>query len=289
MICCPLKLILFGEHSVLEGGSCLSISIKKYCEIIELKKSFFVKIIDQNNNFYYISIESENPIEINNHTEFEYSIIKVNSYFGCGLGTSASISLLLAYIKLNNIKINEKINIINTHLILKQALAYEKFFHYKSSGVDVYSCFYGGLISFQNDKIDKLDLNHIEKYKILLYDSKISKKTSDIVQREMKNKKLNIEKLAEISKKANELIKNGFELKEMYKLIREAQDTLEDLELVPIEIQKEVRRLRNKGIESKMSGAGFGGHLFTFVQRDVEIDGWLEIEIERCGFRFNID
>ncbi|KAM0676550.1 Mevalonate kinase [Binucleata daphniae] len=82
-----------------------------------------------------------------------------------------------------------------------------------------------------------------------------------------------------IAEKAYKLIQSDFSLDQMHHLIKENHDLLYELGVVPAEMQKEVLRLRAKGIESKITGAGCGGHLFTIVDKNTEIDNWEEIEI----------
>lgn len=289
---CPLKLILFGEHSVLEGGRCLSISINMYSYIKEIKSTHIVRIEDKNSQYFHVSIR-HNKLKFVTDTEEECSLIVVETYLGCGLGTSASISLLLSFLKSllvdrdpNRVILENEtcLQSIDKSSVLSQALDYENVFHYISSGVDVCTSFYGGFISFKDKEVEQLDCRYLKQYKILIYDSKLTKNTANIIKSKINNRKGNISKLINLSDKVYDLMKDNFSLEDLYACIRQAQDILEDMDLVPDSMKKEVRRLREMGVESKISGAGRGGYLITIVNKETIIPGWSEVEIEENGF-----
>ncbi|KAF9764586.1 putative mevalonate kinase [Nosema granulosis] len=283
---CPLKLILFGEHAVLNGGRCIAVAINMYASMVDVKRSYFVRLEDKKYDYFHVSIK-DHKLKLVADIREECSVISVDTYFGCGLGTSASISLLLSFFKNRSFLRFElvKDTVVQAKSILEQAQDFEHVFHYKSSGVDVCTAYYGGLISFKEKTVEEMDYSYLKQFKILIYDSKISKQTGKVVKSEMNNKKNNISKLILLSEKVYNLLKGDFELRSLYKYIREAEDIYEDMGLVPDLMKDEVRRLRNLGIEAKISGAGRGGHLFTIVDKEMFLEGWQEVKIDQKGFK----
>ncbi|KAM0675333.1 hypothetical protein GVAV_001158 [Gurleya vavrai] len=336
----PLKLILFGEYAVTKGSLCIAIAIYKFARFnyvkenkntSENKKENFFNNEKEKNDIYNIKIEKEEIIDINKekdniYTENKNSIkiidkdgksidlshliennnitlrINTDTRIGCGLGSSAAISVLLAdfcyfkKFKINNSICNKNIEIKKVKNFkelnnskkfisdkslnpLNIAFKIDDYFHgNKSSGVDVSVSFFTGLIAYKNQKVLKLDYKFLNEYKILIYDSKIEKNTSAL----LKNVKLtdkNCDDINLITKKAYFLIQNKFKLEDLYFLIRKNQEILEEIGIVPDMMKKEILKLREMGVESKITGAGNGGHLFTIVDKNVIIEGWEEIEI----------
>ncbi|WUR03010.1 mevalonate kinase (MVK) [Vairimorpha necatrix] len=286
----PLKLILFGEHSVLMGGRCISLCINKYCNLY-LPEDFVnlpdIKILikDMTNSKFILSLDDN--LKIESKDQKHNAMIKINCHLGCGLGSSAAISTLTStslYLK----KFSTFLNLsLHSEKIFTQSNLIEDFFHGKSSGVDVATIKHGGMISFKEKEVEKMSTEYINNYKILIFNSKIPKDTKKIIKQVLNNKEKNYEKLKEISEEAYELLKKNFKLVDLYKLIRRAEDVLEDLGIVPEIMKKEVKKLRSLGIESKITGAGNGGHLFTVVEKNISVENWEEILIDEIGFKIN--
>lgn len=277
----PLKLILFGEHSVLIGGRCISVCINKYCVLYmpEYKKKencINLLIKESNNPVFVFSVGKDSKVM---STSSNYNgIIDIQYFLGCGLGSSAAISILSSIALYHQ----KKINFYNEK-IFKEADTFEDIFHGKSSGVDCATLRYGRMISFKNKKVKKMTAEYISMYKILIYNSNISKDTCKTIKQDLNNKQKNYEMLSVISEKAYELLSRPFKLCELYALIKKAQDIFEDLGVVPEKMKNEVRRLREQGIESKITGAGNGGHLFTIVKKSCSLENWEEVNIDHCG------
>ncbi|KAK6090484.1 hypothetical protein P3W45_000581 [Vairimorpha bombi] len=289
---CPLKLILFGEHSVLIGSRCVSLCINRYAELYLSNihnESICIRVQDKDNQGFYLnlvrnslSIAKESSVTAN-----DTGTIRIKYSLACGLGSSAAVSLLSSVAVS---KINKAGDIKKIEDIYEQADKFENIFHGKSSGVDCATIRTGGLISFKKGDVESIDTVYLNTYKILIYNSRISKDTMKTVNQTLKNKKENYEKLARISEEAYHMLNRNFDLKEFYYLVRRAEDIFEDLNVVPDIMKKEVRNLRKLGIESKITGAGNGGHLFTLVGKEFDVEslkGWQCVDIDVNGLVIN--
>lgn len=306
---CPLKLILFGEHSVLMGSRCVSLCINRYAELYLpkiLTDPIRLRIQDKDNKGFGISLRSK-CLSIDKESQvddFFKGLIKIKYNLACGLGSSAAVSLLssVAVSKIDECdtkidsfnKIDEgdiKIDGFNKiEDIYKQADIFENMFHGKSSGVDCATIRTGGLISFKQGVVESIDTRFINNYKILVYNSGISKDTMKTINQTLNNKKENYEKLGIISEEAYHMLSRNFTLSEFYSLVRRAEEIFEDLGVVPDLMKNEVRNLRKIGIESKITGAGNGGHLVTLVGKDFDVEslkGWQCVYIDVNGLVIN--
>lgn len=263
----PLKIILFGEHSVVAGGRCLAVAICKYgyLEAFESPESKITVLDSKNNKADLEGLVHFTPgMNIN---------IVLETPLGCGLGTSGAISLLLSYTRQSRI----------TEDTLDQAHAIEDVFHGRSSGVDVSTCYTGGLVSFKRKQIEKLPTCYIEQFKIMFFDSRIPKNTAMAIKIGGAKEEL-YSKIEEVAEEAYELLKRRFTLHELYKLIRKNQNLLDELGVCPDAMRKEIYRLRGMGIEAKVTGGGCGGCLVTLVEKTRELPGWTSVPIDRQGF-----
>lgn len=262
----PLKVILFGEHGVLSGGRCLAVAVDIYGYLtMKPSKKNEIIVIDAEGNHIDLIGKCK-------HTVPGFSkILSLEAPLGCGLGTSAAISLLLSYGKPHNPD------------ILKEALEIENIFHGKASGVDVMTCYTGGLISFKKGTVQKLPIHHLSQFKILIFNTKIPKNTEAAIKLG-KHKKELYDGIGKVSEEAYKLLQRDFTLQELYKLIRKNQDLLEELGVCPKEIKDIVDKMREIGIEAKITGAGCGGHLVTVVKKEQEIPGWSSVSIDLEGF-----
>ncbi|ADM12308.1 mevalonate kinase [Encephalitozoon intestinalis ATCC 50506] len=262
----PLKVILFGEHGVLSGARCLAISIKIY-GYLAMKPSPRDKAVVIDGEGNYIDLIEKYKCSIPGSD----AILFLEASLGCGLGTSAAVSLLLSYGRVQDSKMT------------REALAIENMFHGKASGVDVLACYTGGLISFKQGNVQKLSTRHLSRFKILIFNSRIPKNTQSAIQVGELKKEL-YDEIGKISEEAYWLLQREFTLEELYKLIRKSQDLLDELGVCPREMREVVRRMRDIGVEVKITGAGCGGHLVTVVNKDLEIPGWTPVSIDLQGF-----
>eukprot|EP00835_Amoeboradix_gromovi_P003271 NODE_209_length_14693_cov_0.335617.p6 type:complete len:328 gc:universal NODE_209_length_14693_cov_0.335617:12360-11377(-) len=165
---CPLKIILLGEHAVLYTKRAVTMAIDLYLNMV-IVEAEEIQIIFNNDLFYKGPVYSGEPSLDISFDEVEGKemqivngilnvirhlcigcIITITSDvpLGCGLGTSAaaSISLSLGCLTLANNRhgLNlSKSQILNRSYELAHNL--DNFIHGEGSGIDVLTCFYGGV------------------------------------------------------------------------------------------------------------------------------------------------
>jgi mevalonate kinase len=262
----PFKVILFGEYAVLSGGRCIAFSINKHGHLYAPGPGISRAVARDRRGR-----EMDLSAKLGCGACAE---IVLEAPFGCGLGSSAVISLLLSYASSGPLLPSE---------ILRGAHAFEDVFHGKASGVDALTSYTGGLVSFQNGRLERLSPEHLKRYKVLIYDSKTSKDTKDSIRACRSTEDIR-QGISEIAEEAHNLLGTSFELSDLYKLFRRNQDLLEELGICTQELRREVLRMRALGIEAKITGGGCGGHLVTVVERGEEHPGWEEVEISEVGF-----
>ncbi|EJW01689.1 hypothetical protein EDEG_03782 [Edhazardia aedis USNM 41457] len=280
----PAKIILFGEHSVLKGHKCIAAAIN-----ILSKQELVNDRVE--NNYCVVKDTVGNVFDISEYTKNTNMTINLGTRLGSGLGSSAVISVFLSqYFKNNPQKIGSKIESLldetNKKIIcddtIDLARRIEDNFHGKSSGIDVAIVKTCGVIVFQNGRFRTIVSDHLNKYKFIIFDSGLKKDTKQIYLSKKPKDDTFFDKMNEIAVKAEKLIQNDFSLKDLYPLLRENHEMLRELGVVPEIMHNEVLKLRKMGIEAKITGAGCGGFLFTFVEKDVNIDNWTEVKIFKC-------
>lgn len=259
----PLKLILFGEYGVLSGGPAIAIAINK--------KGFLASNLDE--KLTVVDKTGEEYDFTAAFPEYKNNKIILEAEIGSCLGTSAVISLFLSYIKYQE----------KSEKMLKNAIEIENIFHGKSSGVDVWTSYMGGVIKYQFGLAEPLDVN-FSKYKIMIWYSGIKKSTKTSV---IKSNPEVYPEIAKVAEEALDMFKNSFSLKKLYRLIRKAQDLLDILDICPDIMKEKINELRALGIESKTTGSGNGGYLITIVDKIVDLKGWEEVNIDYNGFSVN--
>ncbi|KAK1350952.1 hypothetical protein CWI38_1273p0010 [Hamiltosporidium tvaerminnensis] len=299
-ISAPAKLILFGEYAVLKGSLCIVAAINKkgYAEI--RNGTGTITCTDINGRECNMKEITGEILPKNDISIF------LNLRFGCGLGSSAVISVLLSSGKYLSEKYDlNKENFISQNIteenkcnkafeieekeVFENSIFIENIFHGKSSGVDVAACFYGGLLCFKDKEIEKVDSKYLKRYKILIFDSKITRNVANVVKKcpVNINKDLILEEMSQISDKAARIISREFLLPEIYPLIRRNQELLEILGACPESMKNELLKIRKRGVEGKITGAGHGGHLFTIVENNISFEGWEEVKIVDDGVQFS--
>lgn len=263
----PLKVILFGEHAVLSGGRSLAVAIELYAHL-EMVPSPAPEAVVSDATGCHVDLATKHGCVI---PGFRTNIL-LEAPLGCGLGTSAAISLLLSHAEGAGLQD-----------MLERAHAIEDIFHGRSSGVDVSACYTGGLISFRNGLVERLPLLHLARFKILVFSSGIPKDTAEAVRLGGHRKELH-RQISEVSEEAYWLLQREFALPEIHRLIRRSQDLLDELGVCPDAMRRVVSRMRQIGIEAKITGAGCGGHLVTVVEKDREVPGWRQVSVDSQGF-----
>lgn len=164
----PAKLIISGEHSVLYKGKAITCAIDRY--MLVKVKSIKRKIIKVKGNGFKVnhkitdflnqsSFDNELELEIIRRFFIQANIkpsgvnisIKSKIPVNCGMGSSAAIISGILF-GLNYVF---DANISRDKLI-EMATSLEDVCHGKSSGIDVVTVFNGGVLYFNNGKIEKI-------------------------------------------------------------------------------------------------------------------------------------
>ena len=249
--------------------------------IIKDKKTHFTNIIIK--IFSYITDEKEKEILKNFILNTTLNII-ISSEFpvGFGLGSSSAYNICISngfyYIinKLFNVKID-----LNSFILLCNS--FEKFFHNGTpSGIDVTTCINGGLILFKKiDNFEKFIINEnddylINKIYIYLISSNIIREGGKLIKKVSDFKKENLEKfnllINEISDITNDIFKLLFEkgnnLLLFFDLIKKNQVKLKEIQVSNSEIDNIIQLLLNNNFIGKITGAGGGGFIVSFIEKN---------------------
>lgn len=154
------KWILSGEHAVIRGGYAVSFPASDYYLILK----------DTNSANHNIELEGiinhvKRYLDINYDIKCNFEIIS-NIPISCGFGSSAALSVAIS-------KWFEANGLCNDALTL--ALHLENLFHKNSSGLDIYSVFYGKPIIYKkNEKIKILKTDWKPHFELAIVDSEKS-------------------------------------------------------------------------------------------------------------------
>ena len=178
--------------------------------------------------------------------------------------------------KLFNVKID-----LNSFILLCNS--FEKFFHNGTpSGIDVTTCINGGLILFQKiDNFKKFVINEnddylINKFNIYLISSniireggKLIKKVSDFKRENLDNFNLLINEISDITNNIFKLLfEKGNYIQLFLDLIKQNQVKLKEIQVSNSEIDKIIQLLLNNNFIGKITGAGGGGFIVSFIEKN---------------------
>jgi len=220
---------------------------------------------------------------INNH----YFIATISSEFpiGFGLGSSAAYNVCIINGIFNLIKLIIGKNFYSEDKIILLSNEGEKIFHNGTpSGIDVYCSFSGGIIFFKNIN-DKgiIKISHqnffFEKIKFLLINTKIQRNSGDFIHIVSDYKKNNYKEFNDsinnIENITNKIIKlitkeksDENDCSEFFDLIKQNQRLLKKICVSNNEIDRIINILEENGFVGKISGAGGGGFIISFVLKE---------------------
>lgn len=228
----PAKCILFGEYAVVEGWPGIAFSIPEFTTTI---------IISFSDHFEYKGASEDIIRELCELFHVNAQIqIQSTIPMGVGLGSSAAflVALITALSEYSGIKVN----------LFQMAWEWEHRLHNgKSSGLDIAACIAGMkdlsksvVIKYQKGNYEVLNLSLPQN--LCIYDSCIKR-----VVKEVDHGKDSLKSLGEFTER---FLRNG----SLEKLIKEANEYLDKLGVVPSELKEKLA-----GLYWKMTGAGKGG------------------------------
>ena len=268
----PAKILLFGEHIVLDGAMILSVPFHNY-------GARWVKG-DGNESLegFYDHIESLTFIDKNRLSELKLSGYYLKSDIPRGYGLGSSGALCAAVYEYTVKTLFQKA----PTQILQELAIIESYFHGRSSGLDAYVILTNKAIILRNGIPEFVDfsLKKLRK-KPFLIDSGISRKSHELINIfivDEDNDKLR-EKLVESNNKIVERLAFGD-----YDIRDELLDSISKIqyEILNYMIVDPVKTLWQQSFESnecfiKLCGAGGGGYYLGFGNFEQLKDSTLEI------------
>ncbi len=300
----PSKIILFGEHAVVDGYGAISMAIdlkttgkisfkninnigienRIIINLKNLNKSISIGIeelpnIDINNyendlKYIVCSLKNtanylieKNLIDLNNLKPFELDISS-DIPVSCGLGSSASviITTIKSFLIVNDINISDDI-------LSKIAHSVEKEVQGRASITDTATITYGGILKIKNNKIESIKnsklYNILKSCNFLIVHAEHRKrKTAELVNDVAKHPKKD-----EIFKSIGDIVENlesenvGGK-KELGKLMIQNHELLKELGVSTEKLDKVVEVGKIYGYGAKLSGAGGGGVAIILVDEN---------------------
>ena len=207
-----------------------------------------------------------------------------------GLGSSASLIVGLLFGLNEFFKTN-----IDVDRMLKVATETESFFHTKSSGIDIKSVLFGGVLFFNQDGIIKLPKSIRRVF--LIYTGKPVVSTKDVVEY-VKHQNFSAktwDDFGEITTKTTELIK---QYKDFSNETRLNQELLEKIGVVAPDVKIFIKNISRYQIYGKICGAGTigdnknksqeNGVIGVFQQLTTKQFSFLAKECKKNSFKLNV-
>lgn len=267
------KLLLFGEYTVILGGTALAIPNRLYYGYFQ-QNSNIARPVEKNLDAWlqYIKSNAFNSIDI---VKLENDIahgwvFESNIPIGYGLGSSGAL-VAATYDRYKIYTTHEDL-----HKTKENLSALESFFHHKSSGLDPIVSYYNAPVLFKGNQLQILNntalLDNLN-YTIFLIDTQMSRQTSTLVKKFNENYtssfdfKKSINSLLEINEQLIQCLLNKNELDwSLFKILSNTQ-----LEQMKDFIPKTIVSFWRKGLDSdqyllKLCGAGGGGMLIGITK-----------------------
>ena len=297
----PSKIILFGEHAVVDGYGAISMAIdlkttgkvsfndtvgnKIIINLKNLNKNIsidvgelpHININDYENDLKYVICSLKNTVNyliernlinlnnLNNLKSFELDISS-DIPVSCGLGSSASviITVIKSFLIANNIHLADD-------EISKMAHSVEKEVQGRASITDTATITYGGILKIKDNKIESIKnsklYNILKSCNFLIVHAELRKrKTAELVNDVAKHPKKD-----EIFKSIGDIVENLESIngkEELGKLMVQNHELLRELGVSTEKLDKVVEIGKKYGYGAKLSGAGGGGVAIILVDEN---------------------
>jgi len=270
-ISCPGKIILMGEHAVVYGRPAIVAAVNRRMTMN-----------------YESRIKNKQSFSTNNE---EVSTTKIISRIpiGCGMGSSAALSVILAA---SHMVLSGMTELTSAILSKINQIAHEneKIYHTNPSGVDPTICTYGGILWYQKLKsgtklFKKLEIKHLPKF-ILINTGKPEETTGEMVQMvsgKLKKEKNRTNRIFDVIEEQTKLFLKALtermakekRVSLIKNCIQNCESCLEDLGIVGQKAKEIVREIEENGGVAKVSGGGGtkkgSGILLCFHENPEEI------------------
>ncbi len=265
------KCVLLGEHSILHGGSALSLPLKKIQLRIEFTPSNSNSLIlnesesfpNAGNLFWELLKKDFSDIACSGHY-----ILKSEIPLGAGLGSSAALSVALHRLHRPQLTRGE---------LIDRAWKSENYFHGKSSGMDPCTIATEKALSFKSPtQFDVLDdvLLKDPRYVFVLADSGVRRSAQSGISIAEKLRDENPQLWNRVLSGLQALVlegKNYFENSQaelLAEILNKAHALLSEWGLSHPELEKKRKLLLDHGaLGAKLTGAGRGGFLISIWER----------------------
>jgi len=267
----PAKLLLFGEYTIINGGSALAIPLWKFSGQWKEEQT------GRNLNDFYehlLTLEGSDISAIKKAKELNQTF-QSSIPLGYGLGSSGSLSAAAyaAFFKKTDDDLKQT----------RSKLAdIESFFHGKSSGMDPLTCYYQKPVYIKEGEINLLESLELPSQLKLLdsHKSRVSKPLIEHFKIRIDSEaeyEANVTALSRFNDRIIEELIAGKVIRSSFKEISSLQYEL-FIRMIPVKL----RELWKKGLDTdqyyvKLSGAGGGGYFLVYENEAGVIKGLVEI------------
>ena len=293
----PGKLVIAGEHAVMHGYSSISMAINQKM-FVKIQPIFGGKKVNIKSNvfgkteFYNGEILQDwsKPISflVKELSKYGLKITIKSKIKNYGFGSSGALFICIAFglLKINNIE-NEKDNLNDEEYFYKIMELYKKYHlqhkndNFMSSGVDIATSFFGGLIYFSpnNCLIEKLNNNSFAKNITAIYTGHKTS-TMEVVSaiNKAKNADVVYEKIGNLVNKLKTAL-NNHNNEDINILLKQNQLLLKELNIVDSDIEHILNQCNEQQIVAKISGSGLGDCVIAF-KKNVKVKNHKSINVK---------
>lgn len=254
----PAKLLLFGEYTIINGGSALAIPFHKYSG--QWKQASETKLLPF---FEHIITLQGCDIDLIGQAVEENWVYDSNIPLGYGLGSSGSLSAA-AYKAFFPERATE---LVDLKEILSQI---ESHFHGKSSGLDPLTCYTGKAVHISQGQIRTIEAPALPE-QLSLYDSGIPRNGKPLIKYFTDRLELDddfdsvVFALAQLNERIIRQYLKGEDLRQTFFEISKIQ--YESFQhMIPLQMMDEWKQGLDSGrYAMKLSGAGGGGYFLKWA------------------------